>query len=80
VTAVKRRLRPQTVRVEQTRHSGVLYGPVRVVHPAITQTGSPYQYDGLLHAYRVPLQRLDDVLAAIELDGHHVDMRMPGWS
>jgi len=80
VTAVKRRTKPQTIVVEQTKRSGVLYGPVRAIHPAITQVGSPYQYDGLLHAYKVPLQRLDDVLAAIELAGHHVDVQMVGWS
>lgn len=76
---VKRRVKPQLVTAEQTTRSGVLRGPARVVMPAIRQVGSPWQFDARLGRYLVPLQSLDDVLAAIELDGHRV-MRMAGWS
>lgn len=79
MTAVRRRTRPLTVRVDQLRHSGVLYGPVRVVAPAIKRVGCSAQYDNRLHAFKVPLQRLDDVMVAIELDGHHVQLGMASW-
>ncbi len=72
-----------TVRVEQPAslpHSAVLYGPVRACQPAIRLTGCPWQYDSLLHGYKVPRAHLDDVLAAIELAGHVVDVSMPSWS
>lgn len=67
------------VDVEQTARSGVLYGPVRVVHPAIKAVGCPWQYDHRRHAYLIPRQHIDDVMVAIELAGHAVQMRMPQW-
>jgi hypothetical protein len=75
VTARKRRVKPSTVTVEQTKRSGVLYGPVRVIHPVIKRLGVPWQFDGRRRAYRVPVQRIDDVMVGIELDGHNVDYR-----
>lgn len=66
------RSKPVSVTVEHTRQSGVVHGPVRVVHPAIRLVGSPGEYDGLQHAYRVPGDMLDDVTAAIEAAGHTV--------
>lgn len=79
MTATKR----LTVTVEQPAnkpHSALAFGPVRVIQPAIRAVGCAWQYDSLLHCYKVPRDRLDDVIAAIESAGHRVDVPMPGWS
>ncbi len=72
-------MKPLTVTVEQTRHSAVISGPVRVVHPAIKAVGCAWQYDHRRHAYLVPRRHLDDVSVAIELAGHHVQLEMSPW-
>jgi hypothetical protein len=76
VTARKRRVKqPSTVAVEQTKRSAVLYGPVRVIHPVLRRLAVPWQFDHRRRAYLVPVQRIDDVMVGIELDGHNVDYR-----
>lgn len=83
MTATKRRTKPLTVTIEQParlRHSAVVRGPVRVVHPAIKAAGVPWQYSHQRHGYLIPRQRVDDVAARLELDGHRVEIPMPGWS
>lgn len=83
MTAVRRRPKPLTVRVEQPStlpHSALLYGPVRAIHPVLQDAGCPWQYDSLRHAFKVPRdRRLDDVLARLELAGHLVDVPTAGW-
>lgn len=80
MTAVRRRVKPLTIVVEQLRFSGVLKGPVRAIRPAIQSVGCAYQYETRTHAFKVPLQALDDVLVRLELAGHLVQVQMPGWS
>lgn len=84
MTATRRRTKPLTVRVEQPvklKHSARLYGAVRVIAPALREVACPSMYDHRLHCYVVPKdKRLDDVLAAVELAGHVVDVEMPGWT
>lgn len=78
----RRHKAPLTVTVEQPAklpHSAVLVGPVRAVQPAIRAVGCPSQYDGLRHGFKVPRDRLDDVLSAIESAGHRVDVKAALW-
>lgn len=76
VTATRRRTKALTITVEQPAHlprSARLYGPVRVIAPAIRQTGAPSMYDGRLHCFLVPRDsRLHDVMAALESAGCEV--------
>lgn len=77
---MSRRTKPSgcTVTVSRMKASGVLAGPVRVLHPAIKRAGCAWQYDPRAHTYRVPVQHLDDVLAVLELAGHRVEMAAAG--
>lgn len=82
MTATKRR-QPFTVRVEQPAElprTARLYGPAKVLSPALEHARAPHQYDRERRCYLVPRNRLDDVLVAIELAGHLVDIPMAGWS
>lgn len=63
----------------RARHTSVIKGPVRTVHPVLTKLAVPWMWDFELGAYLVSNQRIDDVLAALEADGHRVDYMMAGW-
>lgn len=78
----KRRTRRTVIRVDDATlpHSSIVQGPIRVVGPYLERLRIPRQYDNLLHAYKIPKRRLDDLAAAMELDGYRVDIEMPGWS
>jgi hypothetical protein len=67
------RRRPARITVGQHMHSGIITGPVRVVHPVIVRLGIPYQYDHRRHAWMVPMQRRADIEAALVADGHFVE-------
>ena len=54
----------QVITTSTHRHSGVIVGPVRVVHPAIVRLG-----------ILIPRQRLADLEAALTADGHTVQLR-----
>lgn len=60
------------IRVARRGITGVLAGPVRAIQPAIRRTGCDWRYEPLLHAYRVPLRALDEVVRALESAGHEV--------
>lgn len=79
MTATRRPAKPLTVNVAETRHSGVIEGPVRAIHPAIKKIGCAWQYDHARHAYLVPRQALDDIMVAIEVAGHIVNYAAPLW-
>lgn len=80
MTTAKRRTRPQTITAWQRGiHTAAVRGPVRVVHPTIKRLGLPWQWDAAMTAYLIPIQKLDDLAAALELDGHHVDIEMAVW-
>jgi hypothetical protein len=83
MTRASRSSSPVKIIVEQTARSGRIFGPVRIIHPAIKQVGCPWQYDHRRHAHLVPVQYLDDVLVAIELlkikPQAVVEYRGPGW-
>lgn len=68
------RKRGATIHAEQLRHSWRLSGPVRVVHPAIKAAGCPWQWDERRSAYLLSARSVDDVLARLELAGHHVEI------
>lgn len=57
------------------RHSGVVRGPVRVVHPAIQRLGLPWQFDHRRGGWLIPKQHLADLEAALVADGHVVQLR-----
>jgi hypothetical protein len=84
MTVTRRRTKPLKVTVEHPAtlpHSALLIGPVRAIQPALRDAACPWQYDAMRHAFKVPRdKRLDDVLAQLELAGHHVEVPMPGWS
>ena len=81
MTTTRRRQKQSTITAWQRgRFTGAVRGPVRVVHPAIKRLGIPWQWDAQRGCYLVPRQHFDDLLAALELDGHHVDYQMAGWS
>lgn len=67
--------RTQPIVVESTRHSGIVYAPSRIVRPSAQRVDCPMQYDGKRRAYVVPLPKLHDVIAALELDGYVIDYR-----
>ena len=70
MSVVHRRPNRAVITVEFKQHSAVVHGPVRVVHPTLRALGCPWQYDHRKHAFLVPVQRLDDVIADIEARGH----------
>jgi hypothetical protein len=79
----KRRTRSQLViRADNTTlpYSGIVAGPARAIQPRLRDLGIPSQYDERRHAFKVPKERLDDLLCALELDGHRVDVQMASWS
>lgn len=79
MTAGKRRAKPLTISAWQRgRHTGAVRGPMRVLHPTIKRLDLPYQWDAKAGVYLVPLPRLDDLLAAVELDGHRVEYLAAG--
>lgn len=80
MTTPRRRAKPLTVTAwQRTPITSVLRGPVRVIHPALKLVDCPYQWDAKISSYLLPARRLDDVLAAIELDGHHVQLELAPW-
>ncbi len=80
MTSVKRRAAPHTVTAWQFgRHTGAVRGPAGVIHPAITELGVPWMWDSKRRAYLVNIKRLDEVLVAIELAGHHVQLELAPW-
>lgn len=80
-TVVKRRKTSVVVRVDDTlRFTSRVYAPVCVVSPELRRLGIVWQYDSLLRCYLIPKRRTDDLLCALELAGHRVDVQMPGWS
>jgi hypothetical protein len=64
------------IHTETLRHTGVIIGPVRIVHPAILAAGCPWQYDHHRHGYKVPRQNLGDVEAALVASGYTVQARL----
>ncbi|MFL6164507.1 MAG: hypothetical protein ACJ74U_20105 [Jatrophihabitantaceae bacterium] len=67
-----------TIRTGVHMHSGLISGPVRIVHPAIQRLGIPWMYDHRRHAYLVARQHLADVEAALVADGHQVELTLGG--
>jgi hypothetical protein len=72
MTVVHRRPNRAVITVAFRPHSGVLHGPVRVVHPTLRALGCPWQYDHRKHAFLVPVQRLDAVIVIVDIEarGH----------
>jgi len=68
--------RTSTIRTRVHMHSGLVSGPVRIVHPAIVRLGIPWMYDHGRHAYLVPRQHLGNIQAALEADGYRVEMTL----
>lgn len=66
------RTRRRPVRVELSRRTAYLYGPG--VHDALTTANVPKMRCAIRRTWCCPLDRLDDVLAAIELQGRRVDL------
>lgn len=60
------------------RFTARLTGPSTAVVPALQRIGAAWQYDGR-EVWRIPNDRLDDALAALELAGHHVDYQEALW-
>lgn len=60
--------------VDELRFSTRLRGPVRVVVPALRRLGIAWSWDARTTAFLVPKQRADDVLVALELAGHRVEI------
>ncbi len=80
MTAGKRRAKPQTVTLwKYGACTGAAKGPARTIHPILQRLGVKWMWDAAGGHYLLPIQRLDDLAAALELDGHHIDMRMPAW-
>lgn len=80
MTAARRRTKPQTIAAWQRgRFTYAVRGPARVIHPTLQRLGMPWQWDHNASAYLVSAQRVDDLLCALEVDGHHVDVGMAGW-
>jgi hypothetical protein len=65
--------RAKPIVVGMTAYSGVVYAPSRIVRPSAQRVDCPIQYDAKRRAYVVPLGRLHDVIAALELDGYVID-------
>lgn len=57
---------PIVIRPTQIKFTGIIPGPVRVIHPAIKRVGCVWQYDRRRHAFLVPIRHLDAVLIEIE--------------
>jgi hypothetical protein len=64
-----------TIYTETMKHTGVVIGPVKTVHPVIQLVACPWMYDHRLHGYKVPIQFLADIEAALTADGHRVEAR-----
>jgi hypothetical protein len=62
------KVRPR-ITATTTKNTGIIIGPVRIIHPAIKLVGCVYQYDNRRHHYKIPIRYLDDVLVAIEVGG-----------
>jgi hypothetical protein len=71
----------ETITADDTtlRHTGLVYGPARVIVPCLRQLGIPSQYDQQRRAYKVSKTRLDDVLVALDIAGYDVDMQQSAW-
>jgi hypothetical protein len=68
-----------TITAEQLKQSGRLFGPAQIIRPVIRAVGCPSQYDAGAGSFVLPLRDLDDVLARLELAGHHVELRLTPW-
>ncbi|MDP9092274.1 MAG: hypothetical protein M3N95_04860 [Actinomycetota bacterium] len=75
MSAAKRQKPRPRIPIDETRHSGIVRGPVSHVHPAIKAAGCEFQYDHRIHAYKIPKQAIDKVAAALELAGCVVEFR-----
>lgn len=53
-------------------YSGVVVGPVRVIHPVLIRLEIPWQWCHNRHGYKVPRQHLADLEAALTADGYRV--------
>lgn len=66
----------RTVRVEVGGNTATLTGPR--LRPALERSGSRWMWHPFRHhregAMQVPLADLDDLLAALEIDGQHIEM------
>lgn len=70
--------RRAVVTVEQLMYSARLRGPARVVTPVLRALGTPWQFDARRSAFVVPLDRVDDLVAALEEAGVVVEEMLPG--
>ena len=71
-------IRVDTVTFPRT---AIVTGPVQILQPRLRALAIGYQYDAPRHGFRIPIQHVDDLCAALEtLDRCRVDLVMAGWS
>ncbi|WP_375481228.1 hypothetical protein [uncultured Jatrophihabitans sp.] len=80
MTATKRRARPHTIDAwSYGKHTAAVRGSIRVIHPVLQRHNIPWQWNHQLGVYLVSAKRIDDLLVALEVDGHHVEYRTALW-
>ena len=68
------RKRGVTILAETLKTSGAITAPAHVVVPELKASAVPWQHDPRRGRFLVPLAAFDDVLARLELAGHHVEI------